>query len=295
MPQALVFGGSGQIGAPLLARLRDAGWRVVAVSRTRQADAPGVQWLRGDLAQCEGLPRSVDAIFSCGPLDRFAHWYAASTVDAPRVLAFGSTSVAVKRDSADPHERDLARRLHAGEQGVFAAAAARGAQATLLRPTLVYGAGRDRTLTRIAELARRWGRFALPRDARGLRQPVHVDDLANAALAALDAPAAHARAFALPGGETLPYREMVARTLATLRPPPRLYDVPAPLFAAALLGARALGRGGLGHAALARMREDLVFDAAPAHDAFGYAPRPFRPGAGMFDPPRREPPREAAP
>jgi len=30
------------------------------------------------------------------------------------------------------------------------------------------------------------------------------------------------------------------------------------------------------------MREDLVFDASPARDAFGYAPRPFQPDAGMF-------------
>jgi len=269
---------------PLLDRLQDAGWRVFAVSRGRHADVPGVQWLPGDLARCDELPRAVDAIISCGPLDHFARWYAASTVEAPRVLAFGSTSAEAKRDSADPAERDLAQRLRAGERGVFAAAAGRGAQATLLRPTLVYGAGRDQTLTRIAGLARQWGRFVLPHDARGLRQPVHVDDLAAAAMAALDAPAAHGRAYDLPGGETLPYREMVARTLDALRPPPRLLEVPSPLFAVALLGARAFGRGGgFGAAALARMREDLVFDAAPARDDFGYAPRPFRPTAGMFD------------
>jgi nucleoside-diphosphate-sugar epimerase len=284
MLDALVFGGSGQIGVPLLDRLQDAGWRVFAVSRGRHADVPGVQWLQGDLARCDELPRAVDAIISCGPLDHFARWYAASAVEAPRVLAFGSTSAEAKRDSADPAERDLAQRLRAGEQGVFAAAAGRGAQATLLRPTLVYGAGRDRTLTRIAGLARQWGRFVLPHDARGLRQPVHVDDLAAAAMAALDAAAAHGRAYDLPGGETLPYREMVARTLDALRPPPRLLEVPSPQFAAAVLGARALGRGGgVGAAALARVREDLVFDAAPARDDFGYAPRPFRPTAGMFD------------
>jgi nucleoside-diphosphate-sugar epimerase len=283
MREALVFGGSGQIGAPLLRRLHDADWRVVAVSRAAQPDMPGVQWLRGDLDGVGGLPRRVDVIISCGPLDHFARWYAASGIEAPRVIAFGSTSVEVKQDSADAHERDVAQRLHEGERAVFDAAATRGAVATVLRPTLVYGAGRDRTLTRIAQLARRWGRFALPRDACGLRQPVHVDDLAAAALACIDAVASHGHAYALPGAETLPYREMVARVLAALQPPVPLTLLPAPLFAAALFGARVLGRGdGLGDAMVARMRDDLVFDATPARRDFGYAPRGFQPIASMF-------------
>src|SRR5690606_27837570 len=137
-------------------------------------------------------------------------------------------------------------------------ARARGARATVLRPTLVYGAGRDATLSRIAALARRSGFFLLPRGAAGLRQPVHVADLAAAAIAAVDAPAAAGCRYALPGGETLPYREMVARVLAALDPPPRLIELPAPMFSAALATARLAGRlHGLPPGAVARMREDL--------------------------------------
>src|SRR3546814_9945774 len=66
--------------------------------------------------------------------------------------------------------------LREGEAGVLAAASARNAAATLLRPTLVYGAAGDRTLTRIATMAARWHRFALPRNANGLRQPVRSEE-----------------------------------------------------------------------------------------------------------------------
>lgn len=282
MRHALVFGGSGQIGMPLLDRLHNDGWRITAVSRQPRIDQPGLHWLQGAFDDLAGLPE-VDAIFSCGPLDRFARWYAASRIDAARVVAFGSTSIAVKRGSADPHERDLAQRLREGERGVFETAAARGANATLLRPTLVYGAGRDQTLSRIAGLARRWGRFVLPRHACGLRQPVHVQDLAQAAFAAVTAEASHGRAYALPGGDTLPYRDMVARVLACLQPPPRLIELPSPLFNLAVLAAQVTGHAtGLGEAAVARMRQDLVFDAAPAQRDFGYAPRTFNPTAQMF-------------
>lgn len=286
---ALIFGGSGQIGQPLLHRLLRAGWQVTALSRQPQCGHAGVRWLRGELAALPTLPPRVDAIFSCGPLDAFAHWYAGSAIDAARVVAFGSTSVATKHESGDPRERDLAARLRAGEDAVFAAAQARGAAATVLRPTLVYGAGRDATLSRIAAVARRYGRLPLPRGACGLRQPVHVDDLAEAAWRATDAAASFGHAYALPGGETLAYREMVARVLAALQPSPRLVEVPAPLFALALRIARLGGRAsGFGDAAVRRLREDLVFDAAPAQRDFGYAPRRFAPTAAMFEPHPRD-------
>src|SRR3546814_16631716 len=68
-----------------------------------------------------------------------------------------------------------------------------------------------------------WHRFALPRNANGLRQPVHVEDLATAAFATLDAPGTHGRTYALPGGETLAYSEMVLRAPASLQPPAKLH------------------------------------------------------------------------
>ncbi len=289
MRHALVFGATGQIGFPLLGRLQGDGWRVTAISRTAHADEPGLHWLRGEAGAMPVVPARVDAIFSCGPLDGFAQWYAGSSVECPRVIAFGSTSVEVKRGSADADERDIARRLREGEELVFATAQRREAAATLLRPTLIYGAGRDATLTRIAQLARRWGYFPLPRGANGLRQPVHADDLASAAFACAAAPATHGQTYALPGGETLTYRDMVARVLACLTPPPKLIELPSPLFNAALFAAQLTGRAtGLGEAAVRRMRSDLAFDITPAQRDFAYAPRAFRPRAQMFEPRQEE-------
>jgi nucleoside-diphosphate-sugar epimerase len=283
MRSALVFGGSGQIGVPVIERLLADGWRVVAVSRTPQADRGRLAWLRGDLQQADGMPAQVDAIFSLGPLDHFSHWYAGTRVIAPRVIAFGSTSIETKVGSGDAHERDIADRMRAAESRIFAIAHERQATATLLRPTLIYGAARDRSLTEIARMARRAGFFVLPRGADGLRQPVHVEDLANAALAVVDADETDGRSYALPGGETLGYAQMVERVLAALQPPARLIRVPAPLFKGAVATAHAFGKmQGLGGAAVARMGEDLVFDAEPARRDFGYAPRKFQPSQEMF-------------
>jgi len=282
---ALVFGGSGQIGERVLAGLLAAGWQVTAVSRTPRAAGPGLTWRLGDLSAAWTDAGAFDAVFSCGPLDHFARWYAASDVGAARVVAFGSTSVEVKGDSSEPAERDVARRLREAEATLFTAARERGVAATVLRPTLVYGAGRDATLSAIAALASRTGFFVLPRDADGLRQPVHVQDLADAAQQVLQHPATAGWAYALGGGEVLGYAEMVRRSLAVLEPRPRLLRVPLPLFRGALSLAHAAGRlRSMNAAALARMREPLVFDIEPARRDFGYAPRPFNPTREMLVP-----------
>jgi nucleoside-diphosphate-sugar epimerase len=287
MRHALVFGGSGQIGAPLLLRLRENGWRITAVSRGTHRDGPGITWRQGAFDSVPELPSQVDAVISAGPLDVFSHWYARAHIDAARVVAFGSTSVSVKQHSVDADERDVAQRLQLAEDRLATATREHGATLTLLRPTLVYGAARDATLSRIASVAQRLRVFPLPRRACGLRQPVHVDDLADAAVDCIESAAAHDRAFDLPGGETLQYREMVRRVLRVLEPPVRLVELPLPLFEYALRLARTRGMAaGFGDAAVERMRRDLVFDAAPAREAFGYAPRAFVPTTAMF--PRRE-------
>ena len=280
---ALVFGASGQIGRRVCDNLLRQGWQVHAVSRAAQEDAAGLRWLKGDFQHGDGLPARVDAVFSCGPLDGFAQWHSLNASVAPRIVAFGSTSVEVKRDSVDASERDIASRLRSAEALLFSTAAKHGAQAAVLRPTLVYGAGRDLTLTRIVALARRTGFFVLPRNANGGRQPVHVQDLADAALAVADIPATHAQAYALPGGETLPYAQMVERVLHSLQPPARLLQVPSPVFNGVLSLARVFGKmQGMGDAVVARMQQDLVFDLEPARRDFGYAPRAFEPTADMF-------------
>lgn len=280
--RALLFGATGPIGRRVLERLLAHGWAVTALSRDAQPARDGVDWRRGGFPDTVGEGDGFDAILSCGPLDLFSRWYADTPTGLARVVAFGSTSVHVKADSPDAAERDLAERLREGEARVAQVAAERGAIATLLRPTLVYGGGGDRSLSRIVALARRHGFFPLPHDALGLRQPVHVDDLADAALAALARPGSGVRAYDLPGGETLSYREMVERTLASLDPPARPWLLPAPLFALAASGARLLGMHDAGPAVLARMREDLAFDDIPARRELGYVPRGFEPEAWMF-------------
>lgn len=274
----LVVGLSGQVGDALRPRLGELDASVLALSRHARADGDGFTWLTGSLEHMPALPDGIDTVVSLGPLDAFARWFAQSAPDGLRVVALGSTGRVDKRDSPEAAERALAQALDAAEASLFAAARARGAALTLLRPTLLYGTGRDRSLSPLVSLARRWRIVPLPWSARGLRQPVHVADVADAVLACLRTPATAGRAFDLPGGETLDVEAMVRRTLATHAPGARVLRLPSPLFQLARALAVRLGAGaGGGDGAVHRLSSDQLADPGPARAAFGWAPREFLP------------------
>ena len=285
MTRWLAFGLTGQVGRALQDDWRPEEARIVAVTRGSPAPREGIDWVAGDLGVWRAPAAEYDAVVSVGPLDAFARWYDEAGPAAPRVVALGSTSVHSKGDSPEVAERDVAIRLAGAEDRLTVACAARGATLTLLRPTLIYGVGGDRNLSRIVEVARRWRWLPLPWSATGRRQPVHAADVAGAVLAALRAPLPCPGRFDLPGGETLRYDEMVRRTLAAAVPAARVVRLPDLAFRAAVGAARRLGH--MPDAAtgiLDRLSVDLVYDAVPVRAALGIDPRPFTPEPFMFEP-----------
>lgn len=276
MATLLVIGGTGAVGGFLLERLRAAGHTILALSRSHPPPQAGVEWIPGALAAMPALP-PFEAILCAGPLDQFTAWLdAAAPPGLRRVVALSSMSAASKQDSADAAERELAQRLIASEQRLARRCEALDAAWTLLRPTLIYGAGMDRSLTPLVRLARRYRVFPRLPGATGLRQPVHADDVAAACVAALAGGAG--QVFELGGGERLSYAQMLQRVRASLGVPAISLPLPISLLR---LATRISGRG---RGMVQRLTQDLVADNRAAEAAIGYGPRPFRPAADSWAP-----------
>lgn len=273
----LVFGASGQIGRFLVPRLLASGESVTAVSRQPQAQQPDVIWLTGNLpGPVPPLPASLSAIICLGPLNYFAAWLSQVQLSgSPRVIALSSMSAETKRESTVAAEREISRLLNDGESALATACLRHGCGWTVLRPTLVYGAGMDKSLTPIARRASRLRLFPIPA-GRGLRQPVHADDIAQAVFAALDCPASTGRILPIGGGERLSVQDMFARVRRSL--PGTTLPLPLPAWLLQL-GRHLMPRW---RGPLNRLDADLVADNSELQRLLGVRPRPFRPEASMW-------------
>lgn len=272
----LVFGGSGQIGHYMLPLLSARDETVVALSRVLRASTPGVTWVEGSLPGPVPAIADISAIFSFGPLDLFSVWLSSVELPhAPRVVAISSMGAESKRASEVPAEREISQRLRDGENATVTACARHGSEWTVLRPTLIYGAGLDNSLTPIAQRAMRRRVFPLPA-GRGMRQPVHAEDLAHAALAALDTPAAAMKVLPIGGGERLPVGEMFARVRRSL--PVDTLPLPLPAWSLRVASRSVAALRG----PLSRLEVDLIADNTEMTQLLGIQPRPFRPDADCW-------------
>lgn len=281
-----VLGATSMVGSCLLPLLTEAGLEVAAFTRNpvdRLGD--GVEWRQLPAAEypttnmCEKVMQNWICV---APIWVLPDYFGLLEMqEARRVVVLSSTSRFTKDDSSDPHEQAIARRLADAEARVREWAESRGVEWVILRPTLIYGLGWDKNIAEIARFIRRFGFFPLFGKANGLRQPVHAADVAGACLSALHSTCAANWAYNISGGETLTYRNMVARIFAALGRRPRLLTVPLWAFRLAVAMLRRLPRYRQWTSAMAeRMNRDLVFDHAEAARDLGFKPRAFVLSAG---------------
>ncbi|MGH8091286.1 MAG: SDR family oxidoreductase [Rudaea sp.] len=267
MSTILVFGASGAIGRFVLP-LFAPDHRVIPVSRQAR---PG--WICADLNDPAATLADAEIVLSLGPLDAFAGWLERRPVGGlRRIVAMSSMSAQTKRDSPDPAERALAQRLRDAESRLRETASTRDIAWTIFRPTLIYGAGIDKTLAPLVRFARRWRVLPVPYGASGLRQPVHAADLAAACHAVISQPATFARTYEVGGCERLRFDAMIRRVREAI--PGFVLPLPIPVITLRLLAYPARIAPG----AMARLRIDLIAVNADAIRDFYYSPRPFRAG-----------------
>ncbi len=273
----LVAGATGYTGRHLTRALLAEGYSVRCLvrpsSRSEELSGLGASLAPGDLERPEGLDRALEGtrlLVSAAQI-RFAPGLveACRRAGVHRAVFMSSTRKYSRFRTPDVEA------VAAGEASV----AESGLAATILRPSMIYGPGNDRNISRMRDYLRR--RRVVPIFGRGKRlvQPVYVDDVVDAVVSASQREGTVGRAYEIAGRDPLPYRAMVD-TLCRLMDR-RVLNVHVPIFVALPL-AKACGTL-VGSARVAadqirRMREDRSFDISEAMRDLDFAPRVFEAG-----------------
>jgi nucleoside-diphosphate-sugar epimerase len=261
--------------------LAESGVRAVAYTRQltgRESD--GVEWRTFQPTRSADEPtgsaRIGDWIIVAPVWVIPEHFELLTCSGARRVIALSSTSRFTKAHSSDPDERSIAAKLVEGEATLEKWGGEHGLEWIILRPTLIYGGGRDKNIATAARFIRRFGFFPLVGRASGLRQPVHAADVARACLRALEARHLAQRSYNISGADTITYRQMIAEVFRVMGRRPLFVQMPSAVVRAAMAVLRLLPPfRHLTSAIGERMGQDLVFDNQSAVSDLGISPRPY--------------------
>jgi uncharacterized protein YbjT (DUF2867 family) len=205
-------------GHPLRARVQALPYRFddpVALARSLEGITTlyNTYWVRFE----RGRTTFVNAVANSRAL-----FEAARRVGVARIVHVSIANPSI--DSPLPYYR--------GKALVEQALAQSGVQYAIVRPTFLFGGGRDILVNNIAWILRRMPLFVLPGDGRYLVQPIHLDDLARICLQA-----AHGRSrltMDAAGPDTMSFEQLVRAIRGAVgRRTPILHAPPAAMAALA--------------------------------------------------------------
>jgi nucleoside-diphosphate-sugar epimerase len=303
--RVLVTGATGFLGGWVVRGLLARGDSVRAFGRDADAlgrlAAAGAEGMRGDLRDAAAVARAcagMEAVIHAGALS--APWGPAAEFHSVNVAGTGHVVSACRESGVrrlvyvsspsvvftgrDHHNLgesapypsrftsvySLTKKL--GEDAVRAA----DLPAFILRPKALFGPGDTALLPRLLAAARR-GRLPQIGDGRNRVDLTYVENAAQAALLALDAPDSAAGTYTITNGEPALLWEVIRRVLAHAGLPTRLRRVPLPaaLAAAALMEARAAVTGReplLTRYTVAILARTQTYDITAARERLGYRP-----------------------
>lgn len=275
-------GATGFTGSRTLPLLVQQGYKVRCLVRHPEAAAvlraTGGEVVEGDLADDHALAetfRDCAALVNVASLG-FGHAdllvRAAERAGIERAVFVSTTAIFTQLNARSKTVRIAA-------EGTIRASALRW---TILRPTMIYGSGRDRNICRLIKFLRCSPVLPVFGPGTASMQPIFVDDLAAGIVNALGSARAEGHCYNLAGAAPLSYNELVQTVARLMQRRVRLWHLPAGTVSRILTSLEHC-RISLPIKAeqIARLQEDKAFSWKEAAKDFGFSPRTFEAGVRL--------------
>ncbi|TRO95972.1 complex I NDUFA9 subunit family protein [Glycocaulis profundi] len=263
-----LFGGSGFVGRYVARALAKAGYRVRVATRNphlayflKPMGAVGqIQLVQANVRDADSVARAIDGAWGVVNLVGILSEGGRQTFAALQARGAGAVAQAARDAGIERFVQISAIGADADSPSKYARTKAEGERlvrealpgAVILRPSIVFGT-EDGFYNKFADMARFTPALPLIGGGKTRFQPIHVADVAAAAVSALENPAHRGRTFELGGPRTYSFKEVLEYITATIQRPRLLAPLPFPV-------AGAIGAAGEMAAALPFVQAPLTRD-----------------------------------
>ena len=216
----VIIGASSGPGRMLFERLRDEDREIVGIARNQRGLQPTdrARFVTLDAADALALNDTIsadDTVIHCSRPE-FLTGLLTLKPEFARLIAIGSTRIYTRFPD------DKCARLAAMAHAIWMS----DLPATILHPTMIYGAPGLNNIERVMTIARRVPFIPLPLGGSALIQPVHASDVVSAIVACLDDSETTARTMIIPGGAAITYRQFVEACIKAADSHSRVVSLP---------------------------------------------------------------------
>ena len=272
----MLVGPANQIGLSILSNLIETKAKIDCVYHKSIPNFyhPQLNWIQSDLNKLtQPIESEAEILIFTAPI-----WLLPLMLDnlpkkIKRIICFSSTSIITKNNSVNLQERSLVAKLIDAERQINEKCLMLRINYTIFRPSLVYGNGFDQNISQIINFITKYRFFPIYKQAKGYRQPVHVEDLAIGCLQALENINSYNKIYNLAGAEQITYLQMVERIFQRMNITPNIKSIS---FLPLILKIYSLLSNSNVNSQMAiRMNHNMIFDNSAASGDFNYQPRNF--------------------
>ena len=155
--------------------------------------------------------------------------------------------------------------------------------ATILHPTMIYGATTQNNIRRIIQVAKSWPMIPLPLNGRQLIQPIHNDDVVKAIIGCMNNARAINKSIIIAGPSPMSYRKFVEKIIAATGYSCQVIAFPYPLIKTiSKLTKYIPNLPNINDSEVRRLLEDKNFDTLHMQKVLNLRPRSFEEGILQF-------------